>query len=336
MNGYDVNPEREIDLADLWRQYRSYILPVVILVLIVAAVLSSIYTVDTEGKAVVKRLGKVVAIKDPGLHLKLPFGIETAIFVPTERVLKEEFGFRTVEAGQQTRYRQGAAEKEESLMLAGDLSVVDMEWVVQFMIRDPDQFLHNVRNQQESIRDVSEAVMRRVVGNRLGADVLTVGRVEIAGRVREEMQQILDKYNLGVHIRTVELQDVTPPDPVKPAFNEVNESRQQKEQLVNEAEKKRNREIPRARGEAERIVSEAEGFAAERVNRAKGDTARFLAVLKEYKQAPSVTRRRLFVETMEEVLPAAGGLYVTRDEGPSPLPILPLRDALSRQMKEAK
>ncbi|AKJ64572.1 FtsH protease activity modulator HflK [Kiritimatiella glycovorans] len=336
MNGYEMNPDREIDLTDLWKQYRSYLLPVVILVLIVAAALTSVYTVDTEGKAVVKRWGRVVSIKDPGLHLKLPFGIDTAIFVPTERVLKEEFGFRTVEAGQQTRYRQGSVEKEESLMLAGDLSVVDVEWVVQYMIHDPDAFLHHVRNQRESIRDVSEAVMRRVVGNRLGADVLTVGRVEIAGKVREEMQQILDKYELGVHIRTVEMQDVTPPEPVKPAFNEVNEARQQREQLVNEAEKKRNREIPRARGEAEKIVSEAQGFAAERVNRAKGDTARFLAVLKEYRQAPSVTRRRLFVEMMEEVLPEAGGIYVTRDQGPSPLPILPLRDALDRQAKEKK
>lgn len=286
---------------------------------------SSIYTVQPEGKAVLKRFGKVIAIKKPGLHFKLPFGIDREYFVPTERILKEEFGFRTVKAGRRTRY-SSAEYSDESLMLTGDLNVINVEWVVQFRIDDPDKFMHQVEDQISSIRDVSEAVMRRIVGNRLGSDVLTVGRVEIAEDSKNEIQRILNTYDMGVHITSLQLQDVTPPEKVKPAFNKVNESRQEKERLINNAEKMRNQKIPRAKGEADQIVSEAEGYAAERINIAKGEASRFKAIQKEYSQNPEVTRQRLYIETMDKVISEIEKLYVIEEGGTTPIPLLNLDD----------
>ncbi len=295
---------------------------IILVFLIGAALLSAVYTVQPEGRAVIKRFGKVTAIKPPGLHFKLPFGIDQAVFVPTEMVLKEEFGFRTLQAGQRSQYRKTSREQEESLMLTGDLNVIDVEWVVQYRIKDPDQFLHRVRNPTDAIRDVSEAVMRRIVGNRLGSEVLTVGRVGIAIDARQEIQELLDSYELGVQIVTIELQDVTPPDVVKPAFDEVNEARQERERLINEAEKRRNAVVPKARGEAAQLIAEAEGYRARRVNRASGDASRFNAILTEYNQASEVTRRRLYLETMETLLGRVERVFVMEDAVHAPLPIL--------------
>lgn len=313
-------------------------------VLLLIAVATSYYTVAPEGEAVVKRFGAVVRTAGPGLHAKWPFWIETQTFVPTRRVLKEEFGFRTVSAGQRTQYRKSSAEQQESLMLTGDLNVIDVEWVVQYRIDNPDKWLHQVRNPEETIRDVSEAVMRRVVGNRLGSEALTEGRPEIAAEVKEEMQTILedgapggDDYNLGIHIGSVEMQDVTPPDPVKPAFNEVNKARQEKERLINEAEKQRNQVIPRARGEAEQIISEAQAYAAERVNAAKGQAARFTSILNEYLKAPEVTRRRLYLEMADEVFPSIGRVFILEPSMQQPLPLLDLdRETIRRQQTGVK
>ncbi len=297
---------------------------IVLLLLVAVGVFTSAYQVDPEGRSVIKRLGRVVAIKPPGLHFKLPFGIDRATFIPTEMVLKQEFGFRTLEAGQRSRYRKSDRDREESLMLTGDLNVIDVEWVVQYRIFDPDRYMHQVQNPTDAIRDISEAVMRRIVGNRLGSEVLTVGRVEVALEAKEEIQALLDSYNLGVRVATVELQDVTPPETVKPAFNEVNEARQERERLINEAEKRRNQVIPKARGEAAQIIAEAEGFRARRVNRATGEASRFNALLAEYKQAPAVTRQRLYIETIEQVLGQVERLYVMEGASHAPLPLLNL------------
>lgn len=297
---------------------------VLVLIVVLVGLFSSVYTVAPEGRSVIKRLGRVVAIKPPGLHFKLPFGIDRETFIPTEMVLKEEFGFRTLEAGQRSRYRKGDREREESLMLTGDLNVIDVEWVVQYRIFDPDRYMHQVRNPNDAIRDVSEAVMRRIVGNRLGSEVLTVGRVEVALEAKQEIQKLLDMYNLGVRVVTIELQDVTPPDTVKPAFNEVNEARQEREQLINEAEKRRNQVIPKARGEAAQIIAQAEGYRARRVNRAEGEASRFSALLTEYKQAPAVTRQRLYIETMEQVLGQVDRVFVLEGKANAPLPLLNL------------
>ncbi|MCB1589061.1 MAG: FtsH protease activity modulator HflK, partial [Xanthomonadales bacterium] len=184
------------------------------------AVPSSFYTVQPEERAVVKRFGEVIKIADPGLHFKLPFGVDQTQFVATERVLKQEFGFRTASVGERTQY---ASEDfpDESLMLSGDLNIIDVEWVVQYRIADPMQFLYSMRDPTGTLRDISESVMRRAVGNRLGSEVLTTARVEISNTVREETQKAMDLYKTGIQVVTVELQDVVPPQAVQPAFNEV-------------------------------------------------------------------------------------------------------------------
>ncbi len=309
-----------------WPQAVRRTLVAAVVLLIAWGALTSFYTVQPEGQAVVKRFGKVVAIKPPGLHFKLPFGIDQQTFVPTARVLKEEFGFRT--AGQQdvgsAVYRKLEAHREESLMLTGDLKVVDVEWVVQYRVEDPDKYMHRVQEVDKTIRDIAEAVMRRIVGNSLGSDVLTVKRVQIASEAKIELQELLSSFDMGVRIGTIEMQDVTPPDPVKPAFNEVNQAEQEKEQTINEAEKKQNQRIPAARGKARQMLESAEGYRAQRVNRAIGESTRFQAILQEYRNAPEVTRRRMYLEMLDEVLPTLGKIYVVEPGGHSPLPLLNL------------
>jgi membrane protease subunit HflK len=298
-----------------------------VLVLLAILLWSSWFTVQPEETGVVQRFGAVVRTVGPGLHFKLPYGIETAWLVPTARVLKEEFGFRAAATrpGQRTQYADSKAFKEESLMLTGDLNVIDVQWIVQYRIEDPVRYLFRVRESRQTIRDVAEAVMRRVVGNRLGSDVLTVGRVAVSTKVKEEMQRILSDYETGVRLVTVELQDVTPPDPVKPAFNEVNEARQDRERTINQAQEQANREIPKARGEAARTITEAEGHAVERVNRANGEATRFRAILDEYQRAPEVTRRRLYLEAMGAILPEAKALYIIDGDQKALVPWLSLQ-----------
>lgn len=287
------------------------------------------YTVSTEGQAVVKRFGKVIDIKQPGLHFKLPFGIDSQTFVPTEKVHKEEFGFSTVQENRRQReasnkYSKSPEHQEQSLMLTGDLKVVDVEWVVQYRISDPDLFLHRVRDPTKTIRDISEAVNRRIVGNMLGTDVLTVKRVAIAEQAKLELQGVLDRLEAGIRIGTVELQDVTPPDEVKPAFNEVNQAEQEKERMINEAEKYRNQIIPRARGEARQKIEGAEGYRAERVNKAEGETEAFQAILAEYRNNPEVTRQRLYLEMLDSVMPRIGRVVVLENGQTPPIPLLNL------------
>jgi membrane protease subunit HflK len=295
--------------------------------LVAWAVLSSFYTVQPEERAVIKRFGSVNGIADPGLHFKLPFGIDAIQIVATERVLKQEFGFRTEDV---TSARSSFATgdfPDESLMLTGDLNIIQVEWVVQYRISDPEQYLYGMREPAQTLRDLSESVMRRIVGNRIGSDVLTVGRVDIANTARDEIQEAMDRYGNGIRVITVELQDVVPPLRVQPAFNEVNEARQELERMINEATRQANEAIPRADGTAKRTISEAEGYATERVNRALGEAARFNAVLAEYRSVPDVTRARLYLETLNQVLPRVGSVVVVQEGQLSPLPLLNLRDA---------
>lgn len=319
----------EDDLKALFKKFPSGLSFALIPILIVGAwaVFSSFYTVQPEEQAVVKRFGAVVEITDPGLHFKLPFGIDRVERVASARVLKQEFGFRSVSqrGNEATRYSEQDF-SGESLMLTGDLNVIDVEWVVQYRIQDPIKFLYQQREPDTTLRDISESVMRRVVGNRLGSEVLTVGRVEIAQVAREEIQSIMDLYDSGMHIITVELQDVVPPRAVRPAFNEVNEARQERERMINEATKRANQQIPRAEGEAQRLISEAEGYATARVNRAYGETARFSAMLKEYATVPEVTRARLYLETMAEILPSVGQVIMVQEDQVGPLPLMNIRD----------
>lgn len=288
---------------------------------------SAWFTVQPEETGIVQRFGAVDRTVGPGLHFKFPDGIESVRLVPTARVLKEEFGFGTAAGGVGGRTQYVADKKvfkDVSLMLTGDLNVIDVQWIVQYRIEDPVRYLFQVRESRQTIRDIAEAVMRRVVGNRLGSDVLTVGRVAVSTEVKVEMQKILSDYETGVRLVTVELQDVTPPDTVKPAFNEVNEARQDRERTINQAQEQANREIPKARGEATRTVTEAEGYAVERVNRANGEATRFRAVLAEYQRAPEVTRSRLYLEAMGSILPEAKALYIVDSDQKALLPWLRL------------
>lgn len=328
MTQFDRNkPNLPINLPDLDPRKLLSSVPIALLViLVIAGLFSSYYTVQPEEQAVVKRFGAVVSIREPGLHFKLPFGIDRAYNIPSARVLKEEFGFRTVGMGQRTSYRKDDSLLEESLMLTGDLKVIDVEWVVQYRISDPSLFLHKSRDPTKTLRDTSEAVMRRIVGNNLGSDVLTEKRVEVAMKARDELQEILDSFEIGIQISTIELQDVTPPEKVKPAFNEVNQAEQERERLINEAEKRRNQVIPRAEGQAKQIIAQAEGYAAERINAARGETARFTAILSEYEKVPEVTRQRLYLEMIDKVLPNLGRVYIMEGEGMSPLPLLNLSE----------
>jgi membrane protease subunit HflK len=300
----------------------------VVAVLVLAGILSCFYTVQPEERAVVKRFGEVYGVADPGLHFKLPFGVDSVQHVATERVLKQEFGFRTEDIRQAGRTQYSGGDfPDESLMLTGDLNIIDVEWVVQYRIADPIKYIYAMREPDRTLRDLSESVMRRVVGNHIGSDVLTVGRVEIANTVREELQSAMDKYDNGIQVMTVQLQDVVPPERVQPAFNEVNEARQELEKTINDAQRQANEQIPRAEGAAKRTIAEAEGYGIERVNQAQGEAARFTDVLTEYRNVPDVTRSRMYLETLSEALPKIGSIVVVQEGQTSPLPLFNLRDA---------
>jgi membrane protease subunit HflK len=295
-------------------------------VLIVAAGYASVYTVAPEETGVIQRFGRYVRVTGPGLHFKLPFGIEKVSKVKTGRNFQMEFGYRTVEAGVRSRFTERGF-KEESLMLSGDLNVVDLQWTVQYKIADPKDFLFQVKDVDSAIRDMSESVMRRVVGNRLFDFVLTVGRAEIADRVKVEMQKVLDSYRTGIQVVNVKMQNVTPPEPVEAAFNEVNEAEQERESKINQAQAAYNREIPKAKGSALQTISQAEGYALERVNKAQGEAKRFLDVLKEYRQAKDVTKRRLYLESMVQLLNKADEIYVIDADQKGLVPLLDLQKA---------
>jgi membrane protease subunit HflK len=322
-NGRQGPPDLTALLNKKGGSFGRIVVGAIVVLALIVGVASSFYTVQPEERAVVKRFGAVIGINDPGLHFKIPFGVDQVQFVATERVLKQEFGFRTrgTQASGQTAYSSERFE-DESLMLTGDLNMIDVEWVVQYRIDDPIKFLYQMREPTRTLRDISESVMRRIVGNMLGSEVLTIGRVEIQQRAREEIQELMDDYDAGIRISTVEMQDVVPPPAVQPAFNEVNEARQERERMINEAQKRVNQEIPNAEGAALRTVAAAEGYATERVNRALGESARFTAVLEEYQRAPAVTRSRLYLEALGEVLPEIGQILVVQDGQVGPLPLL--------------
>jgi len=304
------------------------LLPVlVVVVLIVIGAYTSMYEVDTEETGVVLRFGKFSGFADPGLHFKLPLGIDRVYLVPTGRVLKEEFGFRTVTPDVRSTFTKRGLE-EESLTLTGDLNVSDVEWIVQFQVADPFKFMFRIKDPVGTIRDISEAMVRKAIGNANVTEVLTTERAQLASEIQRALQSTLNQYDIGVRIVTVKFQDVTPPDPVKAAYNEVNESEQQRESLIFQAREQFNREVPRARGEAKKVLQEAEGYAVERVNKARGETNRFLALLTEYRKAPSVTRSRIYLETLEEVLPRLEEIYVMDDKTGGLLPLLPLRKSM--------
>lgn len=286
-------------------------------------VLSSlVFQVSTEEVGVITRFGKFVRTVEPGLNLKIPFA-EKVRKVPVERQQKLEFGFRTTSAGINSQYDRTGYEGE-SLMLTGDLNLADVEWVVQYRVDNAANYLFKVRNPETTLRDISESAMRQIVGDRSVNEVLTTGRTEIGGKLEELIQEICTDYSMGVKIEQVVLQDVNPPDPVKAAFNAVNEAQQEKETLINKAKSGYNQVIPKARGQAEETIQKAEGYATERVNNAKGEVARFNDLYREYVKAPEVTKRRIYLETMSGIIPKVGNVIITDQQGANVLPFLQL------------
>lgn len=296
---------------------------IIIAVVLLLVAVSSFYTVGPEEIGVVLRLGRFVRTTDPGLHAKLPFAIERVIKVPVQRQLKEEFGFQTVSAGVRSQFSVRGRESEAS-MLTGDLNAAVVEWVVQYRIVDPYQYLFRVRNVRETFRAMTEAVMRKIVGDRTVNEVLTVGRQEISDLAKQNLQALCDQYETGIKVEQVVLQDVNPPDPVKPSFNEVNQAQQEREKLISEAQSDYNKVIPRARGEAQQTIQEAEGYALSRVNTARGDSARFVSIYDQYRRAPEVTRKRIYLETMSRILPQVQRKIVIDADLKSVLPLLNL------------
>jgi membrane protease subunit HflK len=293
----------------------------VLVLLAIVTIANTAYQIKPEEVGLVLRFGRNVRTTEPGLHFKVPF-VESVLRVPVQRQLKEEFGFRTTTPGISTRYSE-ADFRGESVMLTGDLNVAVVEWVVQYRVADPYNYTFKVRGLTDTFRSMSQAVMREVVGDRTITEVLTVGRQEIATTSERMLQDMVNQYEMGIVVEQIVLQDVTPPDPVKPSWDEVNQAQQQRDRLINEARAEYNKVVPRAKGEAAQTVLQAEGYALERINSAQGEATRFKAVYDAYRRAPEVTRRRLYLETMQRVLPQLG-TKVFMDKGTATvIPILP-------------
>ena len=316
-----INPENIINagkknLPEIIK-YAPFAIAALLIIIFLA---SGLYSVGPDEVGVVRRFGQYTRTTNPGLHIKIPFGVEKVDKVKVKYIFKEEFGFRTLKSGIVTSYSPKQY-FDESLMLTGDLNAIIVEWIVQFKVKDPVKLLFNIRNPRDTIRNISEAVMRQVVGDNSVSEALTTRRVELNIAVQEKLQEILDSYDSGIQIVTVKLQDVNPPDPVKPSFNEVNEAKQEREKVINQAWEAYNKAIPAARGTAEKTIKESEGYALNRINNAKGDAAKFTSIWSAYKDAKDVTRKRLYLETMHQVIPKAGKKYII---DPSQQGILPL------------
>lgn len=293
----------------------------ILLILLGLGIWTSYYTVPSDSVAVVQRFGKYLKEVQPGLHFKLPLGVDNAVIVPVKRQLKQEFGFVTPGA---TNPYQGTRNGLETQMVTGDLNAALVEWVVQYRISDPVKFLFEVREPGETLRYVSESVMREVVGDRTVDEVITIGRQEIEVDALVKMQELSSKYVMGISIDQVQLKNINPPRPVQESFNEVNQAQQSKEKLINEARREYNKVIPLAEGEKDQRIREADGYRLKRINEAEGDAARFNALFTEYQKAPEVTRRRIYIETMQDVIPNIQSKILVDDEMTGLLPLLNL------------
>jgi membrane protease subunit HflK len=320
-----------LDLKRLrsFRFKKKQVLGLLTALVVLILLFGSVYQIEPEEVGVVLRFGRYVRTTDPGLRFKIPL-VESVSKVPVQRQLKREFGFRTVEPDVRTRYSQ-AGYRDESSMLSGDLNVAIVEWIVQFRVNDPYRYLFKVRNlteapagQSETFRDMNEAVMRAIVGDRTITEVLTIGRQEIENTVQLQLQELCDKYETGITIDQLVLQDVNPPDLVKPSWDEVNQAQQQRDRLINEAKAEYNQVIPRAKGEAQQTILQAEGYALNRVNSARGDASRFKQLQEAYSRAPKVTRQRMYLETMQRILPRLGGKLYLDADAKGVMPLLPL------------
>ena len=322
------------DLEDLVRQGQDRVKqimpsgglrPAIVLAVIAQVGLgawTAYYPVPSDSVAVVQRFGKYLKYVPPGLHFKLPLGIDVATIVPVKRQLKQEFGFGT--PGATDPYQTSRDAKRETQMVTGDLNAALVEWVIQYRISDPAKYLFDVREPRGTLRDVSESVMREVVGDRTVDEVITIGRQEIEAEALTKMQALSTKYAMGISIDQVQLKNINPPEPVQASFNEVNQAQQEKEKLINEARRDYNKVIPLAEGEKDQRIREADGYRLKRINEAEGDVARFGALLAEYVKAPVVTRRRIYIETLQDVMPSIRSKIIVDEQTRSILPLLNL------------
>lgn len=305
--------------GDFFKEFKKKA-PSLGLVIVVIVVLfmgfGSFYTVAPEELGVVMRFGKVVRTTSPGPHFKIPW-VETVLKPQVTKVHRIEVGFKTIDPGPPARY---SSIKQEALMLTGDENIVKVEFIVQYKINDPGAYLFNIRNQRKAIKDASEAAMREVVGKNPIDEVLTEGRFQVQQETKQLLQNILDRYKSGVSVVAVQLQDVLPPGEVADAFKDVASAREDREKAEEQAEGYRNDLIPKAKGEAEKIINQAMAYKEAKINQAKGDTSRFLQVLKEYRKAKDVTNKRIYIETMEEVL---GRMEKVILDGPAQRNVLP-------------
>jgi membrane protease subunit HflK len=309
------------------RGSRRTILIIVISAAVLVTAVSSYYQVEPDEVALVTRFGRFVRTSNPGPHTKIPFGIERVQKVPVQRQLKQEFGFRTSRAGVQSEFHKDQKTQAEAQMLTGDLNVATVEWIVQYKISDPYKYLFKLRDVEDTFRLMAEASMRTVVGDHSVTELLTVGREAIAARAKELLSNLCRLYDNGISVQQLVLQDVDPPESVKPSFNAVNQAIQERERAINEAWAEYNQEIPRARGLAEQKIEAAEGYAVDRVNRAKGDAQRFVALEEQYRKSPEVTRARIYLETMSAALPEAGKKLIFDEKAKGILPMFPLGPA---------
>ena len=325
-----MSKEIEINIPDFIR--KGVILWVLLAIVVLAGLVTSFYTVQPESQGVVLRFGEYKKTVEPGLRFKLPFGIDDVYVLPVRRQLKQEYGFGSAGAtnpGQFTERRGRAMEKS---MMTGDLNAAEVEWIVQYRIKDPRLYLFNVLDPEGTLRYVSESVMRTVVGDRTVDEVITIGRQEIEEESRNRLEALVKKYELGIGIDQIQLQNVNPPPPVQASFNEVNQAQQERETMINEANGEYNKEVPRSRGVADQQIQAAEGYALKRVNEALGDVSRFNAQLEEFEKAPSITRTRLYLETLKEVVPQMGKKIIIDEDASQVLPLLQLETGDNRRL----
>lgn len=321
--------ESEQQLGYLKYLIGKHLKKIVIAIVVLWVLLTSVRTVGPEEEGVVLYLGQFNRTVNPGLNFIIPFGLEKMYKIPVQRQLKHEFGFRTSASDVRSEYSKSSY-LDESSMLSGDLNMADVEWVVQYRIVDSYKYLFRVRNAEKTLRDMAESAMRKTVGDRTVNEVLTVGRQEVATNAESLLQKMCDEYNNGIRIDQVVLQDVNPPQTVKPSFNAVNQAQQERETLINQAESEYNMVIPRARGEAQETIQLAEAYALTRVNGATGEAARFNALYLEYIKAPDVTKKRMYLETMERILPKLGNKIIVDDKGNNVLPLLNLDQQIKK------
>jgi membrane protease subunit HflK len=311
------NNEFEVSTSGYW-----LVLLGIVAIIILATVAMSFYTVDANERGVVLRFGKYNRTTTPGLHWKMPWNLEKLYKVKVDYQYKEEFGYRTLRAGVKSRYSTDDF-TDESWILNGDMKISDILWTVQYRISDPVAALFRVKDVSGSIRNVAESVMRETVGDRSFHETLQLERVNIQEIVRKKMQETLDSYNIGITIKLVQLKDVLPPQPVRDSFNEVNRAKQEQETAINEAQRQYNKEIYKVEGEAKKIIQEANGYAINRVNNAQGDANFFNSVFANYQKAQQITQKRLYIETMEELMKRVKNKYIIDEElGGGVLPFL--------------